>query len=145
MEKSFKFNLEKVLDIRKEKEEESIRQFKEVQKEKISIENCLNDLKDNYDKYKGVKSGESIIYQKIKRNYLNSVSLGIKNTEKKLRNKIEELETKRLDLNEKRIERKTVETLKDKKFNEFINEQNRVERINNDELALYAFVRNKAI
>lgn len=145
MDKAFKFNLERVLDIRKEKEEESIRSFKKTQKEKISIESDLNNLKNNYDKYKGVKAGEGIIYQKIKRNYLNSVTLGIKNTEKKLINKVEELEIKRTELNEKRIERRTVETLKEKQYKEFIDEQNRVERINNDELALYAFMRNNAV
>ena len=41
------------------------------------------------------------------------------------------------------MERKTVQTLKDKKYDAYVKEQDRVEQINLDELALYAYVRNK--
>ena len=41
------------------------------------------------------------------------------------------------------MERKTVQTLKDKKYEAYVNEQNRVEQINLDELALFAYMRNK--
>ena len=41
------------------------------------------------------------------------------------------------------MERKTVQTLKDKKYEAHIKEQDRVEQINLDELALYAYVRNQ--
>lgn len=43
----------------------------------------------------------------------------------------------------KQMERKTVQTLKDKKFKAYVKEEDRVEQINLDELALYAYVRNK--
>lgn len=41
------------------------------------------------------------------------------------------------------MERKTVETLKDKKYSAYVKEQNRIEQINIDELALYAYVRGQ--
>ena len=143
MENAFKFNLEKVLDIRKDKEDQSIRVFKNSQNEKLEIENKIINLKDNYEKYRGIKPNEDIIYQKIKRRYLNSLTGAIKDKEIELQYKEIEVEEKRKDLNEKRLEKRTVEILKEKQYDKFIKEQNRVERVMNDELALYAFVRNQ--
>ena len=143
MENAFKFNLQKVLDIRKDKEDESIRNFKNSQNEKLEIENKIINLKDSYEKYRGIKPNENIIYQKIKRSYLNSLTGAIKDKEVELQYKEIEVEEKRKDLNEKRLEKRTVEILKEKQYDKFIKEQNRVERVTNDELALYAFMRNK--
>lgn len=56
-----------------------------------------------------------------------------------------EVDKRRRELIEKQIERKTVETLKEKKRSAFVKEQERIEQINLDELALYAFIRNKNI
>jgi flagellar FliJ protein len=45
-------------------------------------------------------------------------------------------------LKQKQIERKTVETLKDKQLKAFIKEQELIEQKSNDEFALYGFIRN---
>lgn len=141
MATGFKFSLEKVLDIRKEKEQQSIMDFQKAQKEKLGLENELQEYKDNYNKYNGIKAGESIVYQKIKRNYLQSVTSAISKTEVAITFKDIEVEDKRQKAKEKQIERKTVEILKDKKYTSFIKEQERVEQINNDEFALYGHIR----
>ena len=57
--------------------------------------------------------------------------------------KNQEVDKRRRDLTVKQMERKTVQTLKDKKYEAYVKEQDRVEQINLDELALYAYVRNK--
>jgi len=139
----FKFGLDKLLEIRKVKEEESKRLFTESQREKKKIEERLEELNENYHKYKGIAPNEDIIYQKLKRYYLQGVQSGIKSNEKDLVIKNQEIDKRRRDLTVKQMERKTVQTLKDKKYDAYIKEQDRVEQINLDELALYAYVRNQ--
>ncbi|AWK50945.1 flagellar export protein FliJ [Clostridium beijerinckii] len=143
MAERFKFGLDKLLEIRKEKEEESKRLFTESQREKKKIEEKLEELNENYNKYKGISPNEDIIYQKLKRYYIQGVQSGIDSSEKDLVIKNQEINKRRRDLTEKQMERKTVQTLKDKKYEAYVKEQDRVEQINLDELALYAFVRNK--
>ncbi len=142
MSVAYKFSLEKLLEIREEKEEESKRKFSKSKEEKMKTESELEGLKENYNKYKGIRPGEDVIYQKIKRNYLFALEGGIKNKEKELVIKTRELEVRRIDLKDKQKDRKTVSKLKEKKIEEFIKEQNRVEQINNDEFALYGYIRN---
>jgi flagellar FliJ protein len=139
----FKFGLDKLLEIRKEKEEESKRLFTQSQREKRKIEDSLEQLKDSYHKYKGISPNEDVVYQKLKRYYLQGVQTGIKSNEKDLVIKNQEVDKRRMDLTVKQMERKTVQTLKDKKYLAHVKEQDRVEQINLDELALYAYVRNQ--
>ena len=142
MSKKFKFGLEKLLEIRIEKEEESKRQFTKTQREKKETEIKLTTLKESYEKYSGINEGESLVYQKIKRNYLFSVDKGIEETEKVLITKNKELDIKRKDLLKKQIERKTADILKERQYIEFTKEEDRKEQILNDELSLYAYMRS---
>ncbi|MDY4605173.1 flagellar export protein FliJ [Clostridium tertium] len=141
MSGNFKFRLEKLLEIRTEKEEESRRLFNKTEIEKQKTEEKLNNLKFNYEKYNGINKGESIVYQKIKRNYLFALDKGITETEKDLTIKLKELDIRREDLLKKQIERKTVDILKERKSLEFYKEEERKDQIFNDELALYAYMR----
>ncbi|BCZ48592.1 flagellar protein FliJ [Clostridium gelidum] len=143
MAERFRFGLDKLLEIRKEKEEESKRLFTESQREKNKIEEKLEELNQNYNKYKGITPNEDIIYQKLKRYYIQGVQNGIKSNEKELVIKNQEVDKRRRDLTTKQMERKTVQTLKDKQYDAYVKEQDRVEQINLDELALYAYVRNQ--
>ena len=143
MAERFRFGLDKLLEIRKAKEEESKRLFTESQREKKKIEEKLEELNQNYNKYKGIVPNEDIVYQKLKRYYLQGVQSGIKSSEKDLVIKNQEIDKRRRDLTAKQMERKTVQTLKDKKYEAYVREQDRVEQINLDELALYAYVRNQ--
>lgn len=141
MSANFKFGLEKLLEIRIEKEEESKRNFNKTQREKQKTEEKLNELKGNYDKYNGIKKGETLIYQKIKKNYLFALDKGINETEKELITKAKELEIRRSDLIKKQIDRKTVDILKERQLIEFNKEEDRKEQLFIDELALYAYMR----
>jgi len=142
MSQKYKFRLQKLLELREEKEEESKRLFSESQNDKIKTERELQELKDKYESYRGIKPGEDVIYQKVKRNYLYAIDAGIKNTEKELVIRERELEKRRNDLKEKQIDRKTVATLKDKQYNSYVKEQDRLEVIEIDEIALYAYMKN---
>lgn len=141
MSANFKFGLEKLLEIRVEKEEESKRNFTKTQREKQKTEDKLNELKGNYDKYNGIKKGETLIYQKIKKNYLFAIDKGINETEKELITKAKELEIRRSDLIKMQIDRKTVDILKERQLIEFNKEEDRKEQLFIDELALYAYMR----
>jgi flagellar FliJ protein len=141
--KRFKFGLDKLLEIRKEKEEASKRLFTESQREKRKVEEKLEELNRNYNKYKGISPDEDVVYQKLKRYYIQGVQNGIKANEKDLAVKNQEVDKCRRDLMVKQMERKTVQTLKEKKYDAYIKEQDRVEQITLDELALYSYVRNK--
>lgn len=139
----YQFRLQKLLDIRADKEEESKRNFKEAQSEKLKVEEKLNNLKENYTKYREMSGEESVIERKIKHVYLNAINYNIAETSKELKVKERALEDKREDLKLKQIDRKTVESLKEKQKAEFIKEQELIEQKMNDEFALYAFIRQQ--
>lgn len=144
MPKAFKFGLEKLLEIREKKEEESKRKFTQSQREAKKTETKLNDLNNSYKKYNGINKGETLVYQKIKKNYLFALNKGIDETEKELKLRERELDFRREDLKKRQVERKTVDILKEKQLTAYNKEQNRIEQINNDEFALYAYMRNQA-
>lgn len=138
----YKFRLQKLLDLRIDKEEESKIRFKEAQVQKENTELKLENLKENYAKVNKSDSS-SLIERKIKSNYLNAVNNNIDDTKIQLNENIMKLEEKRLELEKKQIERKTVETLKEKKEILFWKEQDMIEQKANDEFALYGFIRRK--
>lgn len=143
MADGFKFSLDKLLDIRRQKEEESERAFTESQKAKAEVEEKLKEMEESREKYKGINPKEDIVYQKLKRYYLQGLEIGIENTEKELAKREKEVNKCRQDLVEKQLDRKTVETLREKKKAEFLKEQERIEQVNLDELALYSFIRKQ--
>lgn len=139
----YQFRLQKLLDIRADKEEESKRNFKEAQSEKLKVEEKLNNLKESYKKYRDMTGEESVIERKIKHVYLNTINYNIAETLKELKSKEKVLEDRREDLKLRQIDRKTVESLKEKQKAEFIKEQELIEQKMNNEFALYAFIRQQ--
>lgn len=137
----YKFRLQKLLDIRKDKEEESKRIFKEAKYEKEITEEKLICLKEDYFKYNQWENNETLAMKKLKNIYLNALNNSISDTKTELQYKIIELDEKRETLKQKQIERKTVETLKENQKQAFIKEQQMMEQKTNDELALYAYLR----
>ena len=138
----YEFKLQKLLDLREEKEEESKRLFRESMKALNKEKEKLNIIKEDIKKYSGIKTEEDLIYQKIKRNYLKALEIGKKEAEKQVKIKEKELYFRREDLIGKQKERKTVEKLKEKDKEKFFKELDRIESINNDEFALYGYIRN---
>jgi flagellar protein FliJ len=137
----YKFRLQKLLDIRKDKEEECKRGFKEAKIEKEMTEEKLTSLKEDYKKYNKSSMGETLVSKKLKNMYLNALDNNISDTKTELANKIIELDVKREELKQKQIDRKTVQTLKEKQIEAFIKEQKLAEQKANDEFALYGFLR----
>ena len=139
----YKFRLQRLLDIRIDKEEESKIKFKEAQVQKMNTEIKLDNLKNTYEKTNKTENAFSLIERKIKSNYLYAVNLSIDNTKKELDNNVLNLEEKRSELEKKQVERKTVETLKDNKAMIFFKEQQMIEQKSNDEFALFGFIRRR--
>ncbi|ENK0555850.1 flagellar export protein FliJ [Clostridium sporogenes] len=140
--KGYSFRLQKLLDIREKKEEESKMKFKQAQMEKNHTEEKLFNLKNNYKKYNNINLNDSILEKKIRHSYLNSLNFCINETANELQQKLRVVEERREELKTKQVERKTVEILKEKDKLAFEKEQNMIEQRNNDEFALYAFIRN---
>jgi len=80
----YKFRLQKLLDIRIDKEEESKIKFKEAQVEKQNTEVKLDNLKVTYETVRKTENASSLIERKIKANYLNAVNISIDNTREEL-------------------------------------------------------------
>lgn len=140
--KGYKFNLQKLLDIRKDREERCKVQFQNAQRLKMDIENKLINLKDSYRRYSSETAKETVVNRKIRHQYLINVSNTIEITANELKQKEEMVEKVRVDLKQKQVERKTVQTLKEKDKSTFIKAQNVLEQKSNDEFALYGFIRN---
>lgn len=141
--KGYKFRLQKLLDIRIDKEEESKRKFQQAQANKEKVESKLIELRDNYNKYSNINSNDSIIDRKIKQQYLIALASSIDRTAMELKEKEKIVHTVRLELTEKQIDRKTVEILKEKSLEIYAKEQNLIEQRVNDEFALYGYLRNR--
>ena len=142
MAEIYKFRLQKLLDIRKNFEDKSKLQFKEAQRQRDLVKDELNILKEKYKMYKNIDSLESVVQQKMKQNYLNSLNYAIDEVTVTLEDKEDILEQKRQELKQCQVDKKTVEILKENQKNEFLKEQNSIEQKTNDEFALYSFIRN---
>ena len=140
---NFKFKLEKVLDMKIRKEEESKKEHAKALKEKIDIENELKDLNDKYIKYSNMNNVNDIVKRKVISSYLSSLCLRIDEKHLELEEKQLTLKEKQKDLIEKQVERKSLEKIKEKKYKEFKKEQDLKEQIKNDEYALQSYMRNK--
>lgn len=142
MDKGFKFGLQKLLEMRAESEEKSKIIFQEKLREKNELQNKILEMKKDYHKYSTPQKGESVIYQKIKNNYLTAVANGINEASNELTLKEKEVEISKHNMTNKMLERKTVEILKEKQYAAYVKEQEHKERIANDEFALYSYIRN---
>ena len=114
---NFKFRLQRVLDIKIKNEEESKIKYSKAQNEKRVVEKELDDLKQMYKKYENEIDVEDHISRIITFNYLNSLSNNINIKSNELSKKEELLNEARVDLLNKQIERKSLEKLKENKFN----------------------------
>ncbi len=140
---SFKFSLETLLEMREKKEDEIKQVFSKSKRELELKKIQKQEMVDNYEKYSGINPGETLVYQKIKKNYLFALNKGIDSIEKEITKKTKEVDFQREQLKKRQIERKTVDILKEKQYKEYVEEENRKEQLENDEFALYAFMRNQ--
>ncbi len=141
MERHFNFKLQKLLDIRIQQEEKSIVSFQKAQRDSSLAEEKLFGLQQNYNKYNREDNEETVIHKKIKRNYLSALTKHIEEAEVEVEEKEITLNKCREDLKDRQIERKTVEILKEKKYDQYLFEENQKEQKMNDEFALYGYIR----
>lgn len=138
---AFRFSLQKLLDMRIDKEEEAKLKLMEAQRLQMEAEANLNNLKEKYAKYNTIDTQLSLVEKKIKNNYMNALVNSISIAEDDCIKKSEIVDSCRNDLKTKQIERKTVELIKEKKYEAFRKEEDRKEQVQLDEFALYAYVR----
>ena len=134
---NFKFRLQRVLDIKIKNEEESKIKYSKAQNEKRVVEKELDDLKQMYKKYENEIDVEDHISRIITFNNIN-----IKSNE--LSKKEELLNEARVNLLNKQIERKSLEKLKENKFNLHKKKEELKEQATNDEFGMYSFLRHKS-
>ena len=75
MANGFKFSLEKLLEMRKTREEEGKKLFNNSQQELQKSINKWNDLIDKYKQYNGIAAGEPVIYKKLMKREIKSILL----------------------------------------------------------------------
>lgn len=139
----YKFKLQKLLDMKIKEEEASKLEYTKAQNDKKALEDNIKQLDSNYQRYSNIENCEDIISQKIRFNYLYSITKTIEECKDMLIEKEQRVLEAKDDFIEKQINRKSLETLKENKFMKLKKEEDRKEQIENDEFALYAYVRNK--
>ncbi|WP_250673012.1 flagellar export protein FliJ [Paraclostridium ghonii] len=139
----FKFKLQKLLDIKIKEEEESKLEYTKAQNDKKVVEDNIKKLDLSYKKYAQFTDSEDAVSQKVRLNYLHSISQTIEQSNKILEEKEKIVIESKDKFIEKQINRKSLETLKENKFIKIRKEEARKEQIENDEFALYTYIRNK--
>lgn len=140
---NYKFKLQKLLDIKIQEEEESKLEYTKAQNEKKSLEDNLKRLDSSYRKYSNFEQSEDIISQKLRLNYLHSISQTIEKHNQDLIEQEKVVLKAKDKFIEKQINRKSLETLKENNLIRLQKEEERKEQLENDEFALYAYIRNK--
>lgn len=143
MSTEFKFRLEKVLEIKIRKENEHMIYHSKIINQKKKIEDEIEKLEIQYDKYSKAQYLESdALSKKIAYNYMNSLFQTIQG----YRVELEDVEKLYVESKNKLIslqaERKSLEKLKAKQYQKFLEELYEKENIENDEFAIQSYFRN---
>ncbi|WP_270647368.1 flagellar export protein FliJ [Paeniclostridium hominis] len=139
----YKFKLQKLLDIKIKEEEASKLEYTKAQNDKKILEENIKALNSDYKRYSNFNESEDTISQKIRSNYLYFITQTIEECSNMLVEKEKKVSEAKDNFIEKQINRKSLETLKENKLTKLRKEEERKEQIENDEFALYAYIRNK--
>ena len=139
----YKFKLQKLLDIKIKEEEASKLEYTKAQNDKKILEENIKALNSDYKRYSNFNESEDTISQKIRSNYLYFITQTIEECSNMLVEKEKKVSEAKDNFIEKQINRKSLETLKENKLTKLRKEEGRTEQIENDEFALYAYIRNK--
>ena len=139
----YKFRLQKLLDMRQEKEDEKKRELMKAMSHKQQIEKKIKQFEESYDEYRQIPLEKSIVEKKITQRYLNSLTSLIEENKKELKKHEKITEEKRIELVSAQVERKTVEILKEKDYERAVKEAALKEQNQIDEFALYGYVRRE--
>lgn len=143
MDTRFKFRLEKVLDIKIQRENEHMISHSKILNEKVKVENEIRNLESQYDKYSELQYSESdTLKKKIAYNYMNSLFQTIQSYKEKLKEIEQEYIKSREKLISLQSERKSLERLKEKQYQKFLEILEEEENASNDEFSIQAYFRN---
>ncbi len=142
MGKSFKFSLQKIFDFRRSIEDKRAVELSDAQnalKKKQQILNQLNEKKEDIINIKEKKhkqaSNINLNQLKIKKDYILQLNKGIENQIKEVRDSNEKVEAKREKLISATRDKKILEKLKIKYYENYRKMKNQKEAKNEDEVA----------
>ena len=139
----FNFKLEKVLDYRENIEKKNKEEFSQklaiYNKEKEELEKLTlkKQIIQSNEYTKNLKTANDLrIYQR----YLMYIEKSIEEKKLDLEEAEKELEKSRLNLVKSTKDKKIIEILKENAFEDYLNEENRIEQKNLDDIALRGYI-----
>lgn len=143
--KDYKFKLEKVLEYRKDKENLAKQELANQQKKLKKAEERLSYLQYEYKEmayYRGNEPGKELDLEglKILNDYLSYLDLEIKGQRKVVYKLAEEVKNQQNNVKNAMQDRKTLETLKEKGYQDFLEEVKTQEKNLIDELGLRSYL-----
>lgn len=139
---NFNFNLQKVLDYRTSIEEKKKLEYVEAQKNMLMQEAILKRLlgkRTTTEKY--IASNMTGYECQSLTRYIENLDLKISKQRNVLNESIKALEIKIRELTQCMSDRKVMEKLREKAYQEFLDDTNKKEQKLNDDFALHAFIR----
>lgn len=139
---NFNFNLQKVLDYRTSIEEKKKLEYVEAQKNMLMQEAILKRLlgkRTTAEKY--IASNMTGYECQSLTRYIENLDLKISKQRNVLNESIKALEIKIRELTQCMSDRKVMEKLREKAYQEFLDDTNKKEQKLNDDFALHAFIR----
>ncbi len=143
--KKFKFKFEKLLNIREYQEREEQFAFARVYQKYLNIKNIIDFSNEKKEEY--LISSKKYV-ENLDINFLvirDKARTGLSNKVKINKNRLKEqeffVETEREKLIEATKKRKTLDLLKEKEFNKYMKEVERVENLELDEIGTNAYIK----
>ncbi|MCZ6654082.1 MAG: flagellar export protein FliJ [Planctomycetota bacterium] len=150
MAKRFNFRLEAVMKLRKQKEDENKRAVAQRVREMSKLQDHLMTLNEQIAS-EIRKARENAVHTHLdtsdlskRRFWISHLQRGVLETEFRMRNLEKQLTADRTVLAEASKEYKVIETLRDKRLQAHNREQERLETIEADEMAVNRFVRRQS-
>lgn len=139
---NFNFNLQKVLDYRTSIEEKKKLEYVEAQKNMLMQESILKRLLGKRTTAEKYMVSNMTGYECLSlTRYIENLDVKISNQKNVLNESIKAMEIKIKELTQCMSDRKVMEKLREKAYQEFTDEVNKKEQKLNDEFACNAFIR----
>lgn len=139
----FRFRLEKVLELKIQKENEHMITHSKILNKKIKIESDINNLENTYNEYLKLQNNETdILNKKLTYNYTNFLYQSVLSLKEELKGIEVEYEESLSVLTGLQLERKALEKLKEKHYQKYIAQLDALEDDLNDEFATQAYFKN---
>lgn len=139
----FKFKLEKVLELKIQKENEYMIIHSKILNRKIKIETEIENLENKYKEYLNTQQEETdILKKKITYNYTSSLYRSVLLLKEELENIEDEYQKSLTILTNLQVERKALEKLKEKHYKKYLRDLETSEDDLNDEFATQTYFKN---